>query len=312
MDRKAIKKLFGLVMHGVVFLLPMKSACAASTIKHLIVIVMENKDAKNVYGNKAEAPFINKVVLPKYAYATNFEDELPGLDSEPHYLWMEAGTNKFADHSFTTDGAPSKSNSTASREHLSAQLNDAHISWMSYQEGQNASTGACPIVGSGHYAPKHNPFVFFKDISGNPPRKDSAECVAHSRPYSSFATDLASNSLARYVFITPDLCHDMHDRCGGNRIRNGDDWLKAELPRMIDWVTKNEGVIFVTWDESGSTNRLPFLAIGPSVKPNYASPAKVDHGSMLKSIEKIFGLPDLATVSGKPDLSDLFQPGRYP
>jgi hypothetical protein len=124
---------------------------------------------------------------------------------------------------------------------------------------------------------------------------------------------LAAHSLARYVFITPNLCHDMHDRCGAqSRIRAGDDWLKAELPRMIRWAARNKGVIFVTWDEGGLTNKLPFIAIGPGVKPNYASSVAVDHGSLLKSIERIFRLPKLDTVSHKTDLSDLFQPGLYP
>jgi hypothetical protein len=291
------------------------SAEAASTIKHVIVIALENTDAQQIYGKVQAAPFINSTLLPKFAHATGFDDELPKLDSEPHYLWMEAGTNIFDDHTFKTDDPPSKTNSTNSSAHLAAQLNAANVSWMTYQEGQNATTGACPVAKSGHYRPRHNPFVFFQDISGNPPNKNSPGCAAHSRPYSSLETDLAANALASYVFVTPDLCHDMHDQCGPRtRIQPGDDWLKAELPRMIDWVASHQGVIFLTWDEgsSGLNKPIPFIAVGPSVKPNFASSVKLDHGSVVKSIEMIFGLPKLDTVAGKTDLSDLFQTGQFP
>src|SRR5438093_2161006 len=79
---------------------------AASAIKHVFVIVMENTDADQIYGVTRRAPFINSL-LPKSARATRFNDPLPiEILSEPHYIWMEAGTNEFADHKFTTDRQP--------------------------------------------------------------------------------------------------------------------------------------------------------------------------------------------------------------
>jgi hypothetical protein len=48
--------------------------------------------------------------------------------------------------------------------------------------------------------------------------------------------------VANYLFITPNVCSDVHgDRnCpkGVHRITAGDNWLKAGLLRIIDWVTK--------------------------------------------------------------------------
>jgi hypothetical protein len=57
---------------------------------------------------------------------------------------------------------------------------------------------------------------------------------------------------------------------------------------------------------------MPFLAIGPGVKVNFTGTVAYDHGSLIKSIEEIFGLPTLATVSGKNDLANLFQAGFFP
>ncbi len=209
------------------------SAQAASSIKHVFVIAMENHDAWQIYGKSQDAPYI-QTLLRDYAHATRFLDELPDLDSEPHYIWMEAGTNHFRHHTFKTDARPSAANSTASRDHLVTQIANAPgLKWMSYQEGLTARAGACPIESSGRYKPKHNPFVFFQDVSGTPPSQDNPHCAEHIKPYTALADDLATDNVASYVFITPSLCHDMHWAlgCGGTSIRRGDNWLKRELPR---------------------------------------------------------------------------------
>ena len=205
---------------------------------------------------------------------------------------MEAGTNVFPDHTFQSDDRPSALNSTASKDHLVTQIeNSGTVTWMTYQEDISAKTGLCPTVSSFPYAAKHNPFVFFHDVSGNPPSKDSEYCTKHTKPYATFAADLAANKMAHYVFITPNLCHDMHGdpNCPEvHRVTAGDTWLSLELPRIIDWVNKHSGVIFIVWDEGRSTTKMPFLAIGPGVKVNHASRVEYNHGSLVRSIEEIF------------------------
>ena len=55
------------------------------------------------------------------------------LASEPHYLWMEAGTNAFADHTLTTDqptsSAPANTPSLHSNRfnnHVRGRMNAIH------------------------------------------------------------------------------------------------------------------------------------------------------------------------------------------
>jgi phosphatidylinositol-3-phosphatase len=293
----------------------MSGSKAATPIRHVFVIAMENHDARQIYGNVREAPFIQTLLLD-YAHATNFNDELPRLGSEPHYIWMEAGTNAFADHTFESDAGPSQFNSTGSRAHLMAQIEAARdLTWVTYQEGQVPSSGACPIASRGLYAVKHNPFLFFRDVSGNPPSRMNDYCRRHMKPYAAFAADLAADKVANYVFITPNLCDDMHGAIpcfGVNKIRAGDRWLKRELPRLVTWVNAHSGVIFLTWDEGRSTTQIPFLAIGPGVKAGYAGSVRYDHGSIVKSVEELFGLPVLPAVAGKHDFGDLFKAGVFP
>lgn len=290
----------------------------ASAIKHVIVIMMENTDKTSIYDNTAEAPYLNNSLAPIAARANAFKDILPpAIPSEPHYILMEAGRTSFSDRTFTDDTGPSATNSTASHAHLAWQIMTStqapKPTWMTYQESIDATTGACPIVASGNYAPKHDPFVFFKDIAGNPPSQTAPRCVAHTRPYSQFATDLAKNRLANYVFITPNLCNDMHSVCGtASRITQGDTWLSTELPPMIAWANANAGVVFIVWDEGKSTTTLPFYAVGAGVKQGFVSNTAFNHRSVVKSVEEVLGLPLLATVAGAHDLSPLFNAGAFP
>ena len=286
--------------------------------QHIFVIAMENHDSNQIYGNTTHAPYINNTLIPNGARATNFNDELAlSIPSEPHYVWMEAGTNAFSDRTFTGDGDPSSSNSTSNTSHLVTQIKNATngVTWRTYQEGLNSSTGRCPIRSSGFYAAKHNPFVFFKDVAGNPPSTTNAYCIDHHRAYSSLAADLEADDVASFTFITPNQCHDMHGQSGcsdSNTVRAGDTWLRNELPRILDYADEHAGVVFITWDEGSSTLKMPFLALGPSIKTNYAGGVSYNHSSVLKSIEVMLGLPTLSRVASATELSDLFKSGQYP
>jgi hypothetical protein len=288
-----------------------------NAIRYVFVIAMENADAETVY-DSADWSYLDSVLLPQAARAEAFQDELPiGLPSEPHYVWMEAGKNVFADHTFTTDDAPSASNSTADPNHLVAQLAQAEHGgdWMSYQEGLDAVTGACPLAGSGFYRPNHDPFVFFRDVAGTPPSTGAATCVAHHRPLSALTADLAAGSVSAYIFITPNLCHNGHgqsDCPDANAQQSADQWLSEALPPLIAFAGAHDGAIFLVWDEGNSGRVLPFVAIGPNVKAGYASSVTYSHGSLLKSLEEIFALPILPAVTTASDFADLFQPGSFP
>jgi hypothetical protein len=293
---------------------------ASTTNPYVLLVLMENHNASQIYGNTSSAPYINGTLLPKYAHATNYTTTVH--PSEPNYVWLEAGSNNTGDHTFTTDNDPSSSNSTGTTSHLVTQLKNAGLSWRSYQEGINSTTGACPVVSAGgspeFYAAKHDPFVFFRDVSGNPPSKSNTFCSSHIKPLSSMAGDIAAGNVASYTFVTPNLCNDMHGAsgCPSNSILTGDTWLKNNLPQMINWVDAHGGVVLVVWDEgsSGSNGPMPMIAAGPHVKAGHAGTVAYSHSSTLKSVEEIFGVPLLrhAADSGTNDLKDLFVSGFFP
>jgi hypothetical protein len=310
---------------------------AGNNIKYVFVIAMENAGASQIYpapfGNSTSTPYISGLMDGGAGYATNYVDPqaLNGTRvSEPHYVWMEAGTNKFADHTFTTDDTTaSASNSTANTMHLTTQLNAAGVSWTAYEESMPAAE-ACPISNSGNYAAKHNPFVWFQDISGNPPANNTASCSSHHKDFSKLAADLSANTVSKYNFITPNLCDDMH---GGACVNGcflsgttcwsaGDTWLSTNLPPIINFVNANQGVIFLIWDEPETFTYQPFLIIGPNVKPGPSGSAlgmgpKLTHSSLLRSEEEIFNLQVINTgqadsPSSATDFSSFFQAGKFP
>lgn len=276
---------------------------AGHTITTAFVIVMENHNWTDIYGNP-DAPYINNTLLPMASYARQYYNP-PGIHpSEPNYLWMEAGTN----FGISNDDVPA-ANHISSRMHLVTLLNNAGISWKAYQEGIDGSV--CPLSVVPPYAPKHNPMVYFDDVTGtNDPH--SAYCIAHERPYSELATDLQKNTPARYNFITPNLCNDMHDSCAplDNPVKQGDTWLAQQVPVILNsQAYQNGGALFITWDEGeGSDGPIGMIALSPDAKgKGYSNAIYYTHSSLLRTVEEIFGVtPLLGDAAHATDLRDLF------
>ncbi len=271
----------------------------------VFLIVMENHDWSKIKANSS-APYINDVLLPMASHAEQYYNPPHLHPSEPNYLWLEAGTS----FGITNDNDP-HDNHQSTRLHLVTLLDKAGISWKSYQEGISGKD--CPLVGTGHYAPKHNPMIFFDDVTDtNQP--DSAFCIAHVRPYSELATDLEQNTVARYNFITPDLCNDMHDSSGcatKDSVHNGDTWLSAAIPPILNSEAyQTGGLILITWDEGtgNSDGPIGLIVLSRNAKGNgYANDIHYTHSSTLRTVEEIFGVkPLLGDAANATDLSDLF------
>jgi hypothetical protein len=121
--------------------------------------------------------------------------------------------------------------------------------------------------------------------------------------------------VAAYSFITPNLCHDDHGQSScpdKDTALAADEWLSANMPALISFANMHEGAVFIVWDEGANGVTLPFIALGPHVKPGYAGNVWYTHSSLLKSVEEILGLPVLPAVAPASDLSDLFESGYFP
>jgi phosphatidylinositol-3-phosphatase len=175
------------------------------------------------------------------------------------------------------------------------------------------------------YATRHNPFVYFQNIIG---RQDY--CDAHVVTLKPLSHDLArASATPAYSWITPDTCADGHDtpRCqdgakGG--LNQVDRFLASWVPRIMASPAYRSGLIVITFDESsqdsaaaaccGEKDSLGFtdpshpnvnepglygpgggrvgaVALSPFIKPGTKSSVDYNHYSLLKTVERIFGLP---------------------
>jgi len=353
--------LLGAVVTGA--LLSTQPAAAGNSVQQLgniFVIAMENHNftqpvptnsPQQIFGNPA-APYINSLITPGNSNATQvsfakayFNAGTGVHPSEPNYVWAEAGS----DFGIHTDAEPRDANHNIFNvPHLTAQFNAAGISWKNYQEDvqlsvsptNNASGTNGPVNPYNgrtqyDYAVKHNPMAFFPDTA-----------VQNVYPLAQFFTDLSSNTVAQYTWITPNQFNDAHSALKNGftyrgtlwtgdqaSIAQGDNFLATVIPQIMATAAyKNNGAIIIWWDETergdGTDRTIPEIVISPLAKGNaYASSVVMSHSSDIQTLEEIFGLPALnnpipltetnnfggynnvATVN---DLSDLFVDGVIP
>jgi hypothetical protein len=269
------------------------------------IIVMENHDWDDIEGS-ASAPYINGTLLPMGAHASHYASPYAIHPSEPNYIWMEA-----ADDLQIRDDDDPAWNYRTTKNHLTRHMETAGVSWRSYQE--SIQPGLCPVASSGRYGAKHNPMVFFDDVTdGRDPY--SRHCLDHVRPYEEIAGDLLSGNVARYNFITPNLCNDMHDNDEGcetrDNVKNGDLWLSREVPKILASRAYQEGgVLFITWDESESAEDAPIgmIAISKHAKPGYEGHLPYTHSSLVRTVQDIFAIrPYMRDANNVAALDDLF------
>jgi hypothetical protein len=279
---------------------------AREHIKTVWIIVMENQNWSSIKGSKS-APYINNTVLPIASHAEQYFNPPNIHPSLPNYLWMEAGTN----FGIADDRSP-LGNSQSTTQHLVTLLKNAPqgaIEWRAYQE--NISGKDCPLSDRYPYVVKHNPFVYFDDVT-NRKNPDSAYCIEHVRPFEQLAKDLSTNSVARFNFITPNICNDMHDSCFPlrNKVAQGDTWLAKYLPEILNSQAYREGgAVFITWDEADiGDGPIGMIVLSTMAKGNgYRNSIHYDHGALLRTLEEIFGVsPFLGNAASQSDLKDLF------
>lgn len=264
---------------------------------------MENHDWSSIKGNPA-APYINDTLLPMASHGEQYFNPPSLHPSEPNYVWLEAGTNFgiFDDNGVT-------SNHQASINHLVTLLDAAGVSWRGYFE--NTSGSVCPLTDLPPYVVHHNPFAFFDNVTGTNDSYDPY-CIDHLRPYSELAGHLSNDTVARYTFITPNECNDMHDACAplNDPVRQGDTWLSTEVPKILaSQAYLNNGALLITWDEGEPDDGpIGMIVLSPHAKGGgYANSIPYTHSSTLRTVEEIFGVtPLLGDAANATDLSDLF------
>jgi hypothetical protein len=251
---------------------PSAEPSSSPTPSHVFVIVLENRSYAQVVGSGYIAQ-----LAQAYAYASDYHGvSHPSL---PNYLALTSGTT----YGISDDGWH---NLPAGG--LGAQLTAAGITWRAYMEGMTNGCYRSPYP----YALKHNPFAYY-----------GGKCPAEVVPFTNFAGDM-QGEVPRFVWITPDLCHDGHD-CS-NAVVN--QWLSQTVPPILGssaW--QDNGVLFITWDEGeDSANSVLTLVIHPDQR-FHQSDRSYNHYSLLATIEDELGLPRLGAAAQAAPIDDLLE-----
>lgn len=245
---------------------------AAPQQRHVFLIVMENHSA-----DEALAGSFTASLASRYGVAANYH--AVAHPSVPNYLALTSGS---------TWGITDDSYHVLPQSDIGSQLTKAGVTWRAYMEGLgDAGCLNSPVP----YDPGHNPFAFY-----------GGQCPPNVVPLTQLAGDLSA-STPRFVWITPDRCHDTHD-C---TVAAGDDWLRQEVALITASAAwKSGGVLFITWDEDDGSadNRVLSLVVAQGVS-HRSSAKRYTHYSLLATVEDLLGVGRLGQAASATPMSDL-------
>jgi phosphatidylinositol-3-phosphatase len=236
---------------------------------------------------------VNRLVRRYGLAANSYGVRHPSL---PDYLALTSGSTHGIDSDCT--------GCHVSARNVVDQLEAAGISWKAYMEDMpQPCFGGASARG---YAKKHNPFAYYDDVAAN-----RARCHKIV-PFEQLATDLRRGALPTYVFISPNLCNDMHD-CS---VATGDRFLARLVPVLLRALGP-EGYLVLTWDEGISDHdccggsrggHIATIVAGPLVRRGARAAGPLDHYGVLRTVEDSLGLPRLGAARDghHGDLTALF------
>ena len=264
-----------------------------SKVSHIIVIILENADYSSIIGSSS-APYMTSIA-DQYALLTDYH----GLShpSLPNYLGLIAGSS----FNITDDRSPIDHTSIADYKVIASLIDSKGLSWKAYMESMPLP---CDKFSSGLYAVKHNPFVYFNDVT-----KNTIYCNNHVVDFVQLEQDFHNNNVPNIAFVTPNMKNDGHD----TGVAFSDSWVKGFLPKIKDSPLFNNTLIFVTFDEDRpytEKNHIYTVVVGPKnlVKMGFKSTSSYNHYSLLATIENIYGLGSLGRNDDKARIiDDVFQ-----
>jgi acid phosphatase len=250
----------------------------------------ENQNYSQVIGSPS-APTINALASAN-SNATNYHGVIhPSVNNYLAFVSGQTYTN-------ITDSCTPGGSCSTSAPNLADQVEASGRTWKGYFE--DMPSPGFDTYTSGKYVARHNPFVYFNQIRTNPARNDLMV------PYTQLAADLQSSSTTpNFLWVTPNLCDDMHD-CS---VAAGDTWLKDQLPTIFNspaWKTQRS-LLIITSDEDDftSANQTFWVAVESPSAGARSSGALYNHYSTLRTLESAWGLGPLANASTAPLMSDL-------
>ncbi|HET9000314.1 MAG TPA: alkaline phosphatase family protein [bacterium] len=186
--------------------------------------------------------------------------------------------------------------------HIGDVLSGQSISWVYYGGHWDLAVANQPNA----YCPICNPFQYAKDVMSDPNIRK-----AHIKDTTNLHQDIQNGTLPAVAYVKPDGLVDGHPASSKLDLFEG--FVKkiiTELQANLDlW---KETTVFVTFDEGGGLYdvgyfepldyfgdgpRIPLIVVSPFTKGGRVSHLYGDHASIVKFIERNWGLPPITTRS---------------
>ncbi len=323
------------------------AAVAMPPIKHVFVIVLENQGFDTTFAPTTRATYLADTLVKQGALLRQYYGI--GHFSLDNYIAMISGMGATAQtqidcphvRRLRADGHHLRRPAHRRRMRVSGVRQDdrqsarrAHATrgaatWRTWAPTRRANhrPAGIPTVGrpdstewatpADQYATKHNPFMYFHSVI------DSPSCKRRVVALPALSKDLESaSSTPNFSFITPNLCHDGHDRPCVNGEPGGLESANLFLKHWVPIITesqafRDDGLLIITFDEALSIDRssccgqvpgpnarvaqdgmfgggrIGAVLISRFIKPGTVSEVPYNHYSLLKSIEDIFGVDHL-------------------
>ncbi len=237
-------------------------------IRHVIVILFENHSYSEVIGH---ARYLT-ALANACGLATNYHSV--GSPSLPNYLAMTSGST----HGLHTDCTPMQC--SQSSMNIFTQLGSRGITWRAFDEAMPTN---CAFGTTTLYAARHNPAVYYKLARPGCRIHDVRLGIPSTGPFHS----ALHGRLGAYVFVTPNICNDMHD-CP---VSVGDAWLSTWIPAIRSSPVYQAGhtAIVITFDE-GAGAHVPAVVVSPYTRAGTRSSHGFSHYSLLHMSEYVLGI----------------------
>ena len=325
---------------------------AMPPIRHVFVIVLENQGFDTTFNAHSRAPYLADTLRKAGAFLRQYH----GIAhwSLGNYLAMISGVaptpkiqidcphfEDFVQTGIAPDGQPIGDGCVypAHVSTIANQLETNHLTWGAFMEDmgkdpqRESSACAHPAIGSpdltegatpkDQYATKHNPFMYFHAII------DSPSCQQNVVPLTKLEDALKSiETTPNYTFISPNLCHDAHDRPCKNGEPGGlvsaNEFLRHWVPLIVNSPAyRADGLLVINFDEALSIDasaccnqppgpntakpgvngpgggRTGAVVLSRFIKPGTVSRVPYNHYSLLRTVEDIFSVPHLLYAGRK-------------
>ena len=248
---------------------------APPPIRHVFMIVLENKGFDRTFGPSSPATYLSKTLTAQGQLLRQYYGI--GHPSLPNYVAMVSGQGPNAVTQTSclvyTNVVPGTQTSFFGQtfghgcvypietKTVADQLTEKGLKWKAYMQDMvipcwrpslNSVDGTQQARLGNQYAARHNPFIYFQSLL------DSGGCLTRDVDLAQLQSDLANAATTpNYVFIVPNLCEDGHDepcidgRPGG--LVSADQFLQNWVPRILGSPAWAEGsLLIIAFDEADS------------------------------------------------------------